>query len=254
MMVAVVAAFATFALAVPQPPPLSPSVAVVASPPSVDAPPPPSAAPVQCATPQDGDVAMTSYPTGTMLVFKDGAWGSVCRHYTQDSLESATIFCQQLGYEKAIEQRITDEDVSDFGINAIAVDCAYAGPQPHLQHHAHPHTPVLVHHPALHAQREHVDGRPFPPPSSPPLSPPAPPALPRFVDCHHHACRHPHCGCEASDALQVTCGGVIQPVYPTCGSAGVILTPQSALAEGAAAAAAVGHAVVPPRPRRAGRG
>lgn len=158
--------------------------------------PPPSPAPVRCAPPSNGDVSLTSYPSGTMLFYKDGSWGTVCRHYTQDTLDSAHVLCRQLGYELAIEQHIAEEDTSAYPINLWAAQCL-----PERGSRA------LAQRRSSRAEDDAFAGQT---------------RVPRLADCHTHGCKHIHCGCTPEDALAVTCGGAYVPDYPMCGSAGAL--------------------------------
>ncbi|KAG8463286.1 hypothetical protein KFE25_004797 [Diacronema lutheri] len=195
--------------------------------------PPPSPAPVRCAPPVDGDVSLTSYPSGTMLFYKDGRWGTVCRHYTQDTLESAHVLCRQLGYEAAIEQRISEEDTSTLPINLWAVECRAGRGR------------------ALTAARGHARASGGEDGSASVDAPTSPTRVPRLADCHSHVCKHIHCGCTPADALAVTCGGAYVPDYPACGSAGALLEPA---ADGGAIGAALAEAQAAAQPTRPAHG
>ena len=48
--------------------------------------------------PSSGDVLLSSYPQGRVLVFQDGLWGTLCGTYWADNDHGANNICQQLGY------------------------------------------------------------------------------------------------------------------------------------------------------------
>lgn len=201
----------------------SPPPAGLSQPPAPTAP-PPSPPPVECAEPVDGDVALSGYPSGAMLVFRGqqagrGQWGTVCRHYTQDTLASAHVLCRQLGYEKAVSQSVADEDLSALPINLWAVECKAEPPEG-----AAPGGALSAAHGRsllrAGANASAAAARLGSAAASAPAGLPQDGPVPRLVDCRAHTCKHIHCGCTPQDALAVTCGGAYAPDYPQCGSAG----------------------------------
>merc|ERR1719250_54490 len=46
----------------------------------------------------NGDVRLTSYPSGRVEIWKDGKWGTLCGHYWWDNQKGAENICKQLGY------------------------------------------------------------------------------------------------------------------------------------------------------------
>jgi len=208
-------------------------------PPAVPPPPaspPPSPAPVTCAPAAEGDVALSAYPSGTMLMFKYGNWGTVCRHYTQDTLDSAHVLCRQLGYEMALEQHVTDEDMSAIPINLWAIQCRPVEGFPPAARRALASASSSASHSsasALGADVRATAGRQLRGSSGGAATGPGvvivfdnTPAVSdgrlRLLDCHSKTCKHIHCGCSHLDALAVTCGGAYAPDFPQCGSAGAL--------------------------------
>lgn len=89
----------TFRCAVPLP-------AASPSPPPPTSSPPPPAQPRECRDAVTGDVALSAYPAGYVLTFReggrDGEWGSQCgMHFDEPGAPHATIVCRSLGYAYA---------------------------------------------------------------------------------------------------------------------------------------------------------
>lgn len=86
--------------------------------------------------PKAGGVSMTSFPKGTVLLFQEGQWRTLC----PGSLDTkgATIACRQWGYEKAkgisttSEQTLATTGVSKItctGREGSLADCSQTAPE-----------------------------------------------------------------------------------------------------------------------------
>lgn len=59
--------------------------------------------PVTACAPSEGDVKLSAYPAGELLMFSGGQWGTVCQAgFAGDKLPAASVACRQLGYSHAI--------------------------------------------------------------------------------------------------------------------------------------------------------
>lgn len=59
----------------------------------------PLLSPADCPKPRNGDIKLTSYPAGNLLLHFEGAWHSLCSQHLQ--IETAELMCKTLGYTTA---------------------------------------------------------------------------------------------------------------------------------------------------------
>jgi len=59
----------------------------------------PLPSPANCPAPRDGDIKLTSYPAGNLLLHFEGAWHPLCSQHL--AIETAELMCKALGYTTA---------------------------------------------------------------------------------------------------------------------------------------------------------
>jgi hypothetical protein len=55
--------------------------------------------PAKCPAPRDGDIKLTSYPAGNLLIHFEGAFHPLCSQHLE--IETAELMCKALGYSTA---------------------------------------------------------------------------------------------------------------------------------------------------------